>query len=246
MISGAAAAHDKSREFLRVENLTKRYGREAAVARVSFSVGPGEILGVVGPNGAGKTTLLEALVGLLAAEQGAVFWRGEELPPSRRKEALFYLPDGVRPYQDRFAIDVVTFFARVYKRAEAQAAAAITSVGLTPVLGKRLHALSKGYNRRLLLGLGLLTPHDVLVMDEPFDGLDIRQTRTIVDVIRQEAARGRSFILAIHQLVDAERACDRFLLLAGGEVRGIGTLGELRAKTALAGGSLEEIFLALT
>ncbi|MDI4233489.1 ATP-binding cassette domain-containing protein [Bradyrhizobium sp. Arg237L] len=246
MISAAATAHDTSRELLRVEDLVKRYGREAAVAHVSCSVATGEILGIVGPNGAGKTTLLEALVGLLAAEQGAVFWCGEELPPPRRKEALFYLPDGMRPYQDRFAIDVMTFFARVYRRTDAQTAATITAVGLTPVLGKRVHALSKGYNRRLLLGIGLLTPHDVLVMDEPFDGFDIRQTRTIIDVIRQEATRGRTFILAIHQLADAERVCDRFLLLAGGKTRGIGTLDELRAKTALASGSLEEIFLALT
>ncbi|WP_245474834.1 ABC transporter ATP-binding protein [Bradyrhizobium sp. Leo121] len=229
-----------------MEDLVKRYGQEAAVAHVSFSVAAGEILGIVGPNGAGKTTLLESLVGLLATEQGTVFWCGEELPPPRRKEALFYLPDGIRPYQDRFAIDVMTFFARVHKRTAAQTAATIAAVGLTPALGKRVHALSKGYNRRLLLGLGLLTPHDVLVMDEPFDGFDIRQTRTIIDVIRQEAARGRTFILAIHQLADAERACDRFLLLAGGKVRGIGTLGELRAITALANGSLEEIFLALT
>ncbi|MCA1452534.1 ATP-binding cassette domain-containing protein [Bradyrhizobium sp. BRP22] len=246
MIPTDAAAHDKSRELLRVEELTKRYGPETAVAHVSFSVAAGEILGIVGPNGAGKTTLLEALVGLIAAEQGAAFWCGEELPPPRRKEALFYLPDGIWPYQDRFAIDVMTFFARVYKRTDAQTAATINAVGLTPVLGKRVHSLSKGYNRRLLLGLGLLTPHDVLVMDEPFDGFDIRQTRAIIDVIRREAARGRTFILAIHQLADAERACDRFLLLAGGKVRGIGTLGELRAKTALASGSLEEIFLALT
>ncbi len=246
MISAAATAHDTSRELLRVEDLVKRYGQEAAVAHVSFSVAAGEILGIVGPNGAGKTTLLELLVGLLATEQGTVFWCGEELPPPLRKEALFYLPDGIRPYQDRFAIDVMTFFAQVYKRTAAQTAATIAAVGLTPALGKRVHALSKGFGRRLLLGLGLLTPHDVLVMDEPFDGFDIRQTRTIIDVIRQEAARGRTFILAIHQLADAERACDRFLLLAGGKVRGIGTLGELRAITALANGSLEEIFLALT
>ncbi|WP_225705970.1 ABC transporter ATP-binding protein [Bradyrhizobium cenepequi] len=246
MIFADDAARNSSRELLRVENLAKRYDGETAIARVSFSIAAGEILGIVGPNGAGKTTLLEVLAGLLPAEQGVAFWCGEELPQQRRKEALFYLPDGIRPYQDRFAIDVMTFFARVYKRTEAQVAATIASVGLTPVLGKRVHALSKGFSRRLLLGLGLLTPHDVLVMDEPFDGFDIRQTRAIIDVIRQEAARGRTFILAIHQLADAERACDRFLLLAGGKVRGIGTLGELRAKTALAGGSLEEIFLALT
>jgi ABC-2 type transport system ATP-binding protein len=114
------------------------------------------------------------------------------------------------------------------------------------VLRKRVSALSKGYNRRLLLAIGLLTPQDVLLMDEPFDGFDIRQSRNIIQVLRHAAARGRTLILAIHQLADAERVCDRFLLLAGGKVRGIGTLRELRTQTALPEGSLEDIFLALT
>ncbi len=218
----------------------------SAVADVTFSLSAGEVVGIVGPNGAGKTTLLETLAGLLAAESGTVFWRGEELPAARRKEAAFYLPDGVRAYQDRFAIEVTAFFANVYGRTQAEAASVIASVGLTPVLGKRVHALSKGYNRRLLLAVGLLTPHDILMMDEPFDGFDLRQTRAIIDVIRNEAARERALILAIHQLGDAERVCDRFILLAGGQVRGVGSLGELRDKTGMPRASLEELFLALT
>jgi ABC-2 type transport system ATP-binding protein len=83
-------------------------------------------------------------------------------------------------------------------------------------------------------------------MDEPFDGFDLRQTRNIVEVLRKAAGTGRTFILAIHQLADAERVCDRFILLAGGQVRGIGSLRELRTQTGIPQGSLEEIFLALT
>jgi ABC-2 type transport system ATP-binding protein len=86
----------------------------------------------------------------------------------------------------------------------------------------------------------------MLLMDEPFDGFDLRQTHQIVDVIRNHAARGRTFILAVHQLVDAERVCDRLVLLAGGRVRGSGTLDELRTQASLPAGSLEDIFLALT
>jgi len=86
----------------------------------------------------------------------------------------------------------------------------------------------------------------VLLMDEPFDGFDLRQSRNVVGLLREEAARGRTLLLAIHQLADAERVCDRFLLLAGGRVRGMGTLGELRRQTGLLQGSLEDIFLALT
>jgi ABC-2 type transport system ATP-binding protein len=204
------------------------------------------VLGIVGPNGAGKTTLLEATAGLIGADSGGVFWLGDALPPSRRKAAMFFLPDGVKPYQDRFTFEVLSFFGRVYRRSASDLASAIASLELKPVLRKRVSALSKGYNRRLLLAIGLLTPHRVLLMDEPFDGFDLRQTRNIVEVLRKAAGTGRTFILAIHQLADAERVCDRFILLAGGQVRGIGSLRELRTQTGIPQGSLEEIFLALT
>jgi len=233
-------------QVLRVANLTKLYDQSPAIADVTFSLSPGRVMGIVGPNGAGKTTLLETIAGLVAADSGNVFWQGRQLSLWRRKEALFYLPDGLRPYQDRFAADVLAFFAKVYDRPEAHVAATIGSVGLAPVLSKRVRALSKGYNRRLLLAIGLLTPHDVLLMDEPFDGFDLRQVRNIVEVIRGEATKGRTFVLAVHQLADAARVCDRFILLAGGQVRGIGSLDELRAQTDIPGGSLEELFLALT
>ncbi len=231
---------------LRVTDLTKRYGEERAIDRVRFSAAAGEVVGIIGPNGAGKTTLLETVAGLLSAETGEVLWHGEPLPASQRRNVLFYLPDGVRPYRDETTSQVVSCFAGVYRRSKAETADAITSVGLSPVLHKRVHALSKGYNRRLLLALALLAPHPVLLMDEPFDGFDLRQTREIVGVLRNRAARGRTFILAIHQLVDAERICDRLILLAGGRVRVAGTLDELRAQASLPGGSLEDIFIALT
>ena len=231
---------------LRIIDLTKRYGEECAVDRVTFSTSSGEVLGLIGPNGAGKTTLLEAVVGLLPADSGEVFWHGEPLTASQRRSVLFYLPDGVRPYRDEATSQVVSFFAGVYRRSRAETANTISSVGLSPVLQKRVHALSKGYNRRLLLALALLAPHPVLLMDEPFDGFDLRQTREIVNLLRSHAARGRTFILAVHQLADAERVCDRVILLAGGRVRGAGTLAELRAQTTLPAGSLEDIFLALT
>jgi ABC-2 type transport system ATP-binding protein len=235
-----------SLKLLHAGDLGKRYGDEAAIAGVTFSVAAGEVLGIVGPNGAGKTTLLELVAGLIAADSGNVLWRGENIEVSRRKAAMFYLPDGVRPYQDRLAIDVLSFFAGVYRRSEADVTRTIAALELAPVLRKRVSGLSKGYNRRLILAVGLLTPQPLLLMDEPFDGFDLRQTRNIIDVVRNEAAKGRTFVLAIHQLADAERVCDRFILLAAGQARGIGTLDELRAQTRMPGGSLEEIFLAFT
>jgi len=92
----------------------------------------------------------------------------------------------------------------------------------------------------------LLTPHPVLLMDEPFDGFDIRQTREIMALMRRVASHGRTFALAIHQLADAERVCDRFILLADGRVRGVGSLDDLRARTGQTTAGLEDLFLALT
>ena len=237
---------DSSVPPLHVTDLTKRYGEERAIDCVTFSAAAGDVVGIIGPNGAGKTTLLETVVGLLPADSGEVLWHGQVLPASQRRNALFYLPDGVRPYRDEATFQVVSFFAGIYRRSKAETADTIDSVGLSPVLHKRVHALSKGYNRRLLLALALLAPHPVLLMDEPFDGFDLRQTREIVEVLRNQAARGRTFILAIHQLADAQRVCDRVILIAAGRVRGAGTLDELRAQTALPAGSLEDILLALT
>jgi ABC-type multidrug transport system ATPase subunit len=244
----AASAPEQAAEqvLLRVDSISKKYADQVVLVDVSFDIRAGEILGVIGPNGAGKTTLLEILAGILPAESCEVQCRGKHLPASRRREAIFYLPDGVRPYLEQPVTRVLFFFAGVYRRSTDEIAHAIESVGLTPVLHKRVHSLSKGYARRLMLTLGLLTPHPLLLMDEPFDGFDIRQTREIVNLLRREAVKGRTFVLAIHQLADAERVCDRFILLADGRVRGIGTLGDLRTRTGVSDGSLEEIFLALT
>ena len=120
----------------------------------------------------------------------------------------------------------------------------VGALGLEPVLPKPVASLSKGYRRRLLLALGLLSPHPVLLLDEPFDGLDLRQTREVMALLHRVAAGGRTLLLSIHQLVDAERVCDRLILLSGGKVRGEGTLEELRARAGVSG-SLEDVFLAL-
>jgi ABC-2 type transport system ATP-binding protein len=238
--------HAESHPLIEITGLSKSYGDQGAVADVSFAVKAGEILGVIGPNGAGKTTLLEALAGLVTADAGEVRWRGHHVPASRRREAMFYIPDGIRPYQDQYVAQVLSFLAGVYRRPAALITEVVCSVGLVPVLGKRVSTLSKGYGRRLLLALGLLSPHELVLMDEPFDGFDFRQTREIIDVLREQAHKGRSLLLAIHQLTDAERVCDRFILLSGGRIRGCGTLDDLRTRTGLPAASLEEVFLALT
>jgi ABC-2 type transport system ATP-binding protein len=123
----------------------------------------------------------------------------------------------------------------------------VEQLDLESLLDSPIGTLSKGQRKRALLAIGLLTPQPILLADEPFDGLDLRQTREVAQTLRAHAAGGRTMFLSIHQINDAARVCDRFVLLSGGRVRGEGTLDELSA-TAHAGGekNLEEVFLALT
>ena len=235
-----------STALLQIASLTKFYGEQLALEDVAFSVQAGEILGLIGPNGAGKTTLLEAIAGLLPVSSGEIRFRDQPLPAHRRREAIFYLPDGVRPYADQTAEQALALFAGVYRRPADEVSEIISTVGLRPVLVKRIHALSKGYNRRLIMALGFLTRHPILLMDEPFDGFDLRQSRDMMDVLRRAASGGRTLVLSIHQLRDAEQVCDRFALLADGRIRGVGTLDALRGRANRPGGTLEDIFLALT
>ncbi len=232
--------------MLQIASLTKFYGEQLALDGVGFSVQAGEILGLIGPNGAGKTTLLEAIAGLLPVDSGEIRFRDRPLPAHQRREVIFYLPDGVRPYADQTAEHALAFFAGVYRRSADEVSEIVSTVGLRPVLAKRIHALSKGYNRRLIIALGFLTRHPILLMDEPFDGFDLRQTRDMMAVLRRVASGGRTLLLSSHQLPDAEQVCDRFALLADGRIRGVGTLEELRERVSRPGANLEDIFLALT
>ena len=232
--------------MLEVRGLGRKFGDIAALDDVSFHLGSGEIVGLVGPNGSGKTTLLEVMCGLQPAAAGSVTWQGQPLPAERRKDVMFYIPGGITPWPEHKTSDVLTFFARAFTQPHDVTDAVIEGLGLGPVLHKRVAALSKGYRRRLLIALGLIAPHPLLLMDEPFDGLDVRQTREVATLLRSTAKGQRSLLLSIHQLVDAERICDRLVLLSDGRVCGEGRIDELRSRAGLTAGSLEDVFLALT
>ena len=245
-ITSGLRAEQRAAVLMQVARLGKRYGEQHALVDISFEVRAGEILGLIGPNGAGKTTLLEAIAGLIPTDDGEVVWRGATLPPRQRREVIFYLPDGLRPWDGQHVERVLAFFGEVYRKSDDLIAEAVAMVGLAPVLRKQVLVLSKGYARRLMLALALLTPHQLLLMDEPFDGFDLRQTREMMETLRQLALRGRTLVLAIHQLPDAERLCHRFILLADGHICGSGTLDDLRARIKREAAGLEEVFLALT
>ena len=234
--------------MLQVSHLTKRYGHVTALADVSFTIRPGEVLGLIGPNGSGKTTLFECLAGVLPADEGAVLCDGQLLSPRDRCRAFFYMPDAIAPWPQqtvRWALAFAAgFFGSPTLESGSQARLWIQSFQLEPLLDARIGELSKGQRKRVLLALGLLTPAPVLLADEPFDGLDLKQTREIGAALRSFASASRTLFLSIHQISDAARFCDRFILLSGGRVCGQGSLDEITGGTHTE--NLEDAFLALT
>ena len=229
-----------------VEGLSKRFGRIEALSNVSFHVDAGELLGLIGPNGAGKSTLFECLAGVLPSDSGGIRAGGAAVDASDRRSLLFYVPDGIAPWPHQpveWVLDYVIGFlgGRAALRAEV-----VEQLDLRPLLTQTVGTLSKGQRKRVLLAIGLLTAQPVLLIDEPFEGLDLRQARDIASALRVHAARGRTLFLSIHQIGDAARLCDRFVLLSGGRMRGEGTVPQLAVKASMPGGDLEEVFLALT
>ena len=216
---------------LAVAGLSARRGSRTVLTDVSFTAHPSEILGVIGPNGAGKTTLFECVAGVLPFDSGKV-----------QGEPLFYVPDAIRPWPDQTVRWTLELTARMFDTRFDDTL--LADLDLVTLQHATVRSLSKGEAKRLDIALGLSVPRPVLLLDEPFDGLDLRQTRQVMNILRRDAAKGRTLVLSIHQLRDAERVCDRFLLLDHGRSVAEGTIGELTSQAGA--GGLEEVFLALT
>jgi ABC-2 type transport system ATP-binding protein len=237
--------------LLQVTDLTKRYGHLTALSGVSFSVRPGEVLGLIGPNGSGKTTLFECMAGVLPMDSGAVLLDGRPIATGERSSILFYLPDAIAPWPAQSVRWALDFTLGYFGGNRSRRNDVIARLDLAPLLDAPIGTLSKGQRKRALLAIGLLTPQAVLLADEPFEGLDLRQSRDVARVLREHAKDGRTLFLSIHQISEAARVCDRFVLLSGGRVCGEGTLDHLSSLTSPRGVTpatpdLEEVFLALT
>jgi ABC-type multidrug transport system ATPase subunit len=232
--------------MFQVQALNKCFQHIQALKDVSFHIHPGEILGLIGPNGAGKSTLFECLAGLLPADSGRLLRNGRAIPLRERHELLYYVPDGISPWPAQ-PLNWVLDFAIGFLGGRAELhAQVVEELDLDRLLRQPIGTLSKGQRKRALLAIGLLTRQPALLIDEPFEGLDLRQTRDIAAALRGHAAAGRTLFLSIHQINDAARLCDRFVLLNQGRVCGEGTVEELAAQAGTATGNLEEVFLALT
>jgi ABC-2 type transport system ATP-binding protein len=240
-----------------VEHLTKRYGPLTALTDVTFSINPGEVLGLIGPNGSGKTTLFECVAGVLPDDGGTVLRGGRTVSRHDRPSLFFYMPDAIAPWPQqtvRWALDFISGFFGGPADAGHNGSSVVSdfsrTFGLEPLLDARIGELSKGQRKRVLLAIGLLTPQPILLADEPFDGLDLKQTREVGAALRTFAAGGRTLFLSIHQISDAARFCDRFVLLSAGRVCGEGTVDEIVQRAGemrhTRPDNLEDAFLALT
>lgn len=232
--------------MLRVGDLSKRFGAIRALDKVSLEVPRNTIAGIIGPNGAGKTTLLLGMAGLLPMDSGTLSWEDKLIPALARYRILFYVEDAIRPHPQLQAGLVLRFYASIFGRTKKATEEVIERLQLHDFVGTRVSDLSKGAMKRLLIALGLCSTQPILMLDEPFDGLDLKQVLEVIPLLREISAAGRTLVLSIHQLRDAERACDQFILLSGGKPAGQGGLSELRARAGCAPASgLEEIFLNL-
>ena len=237
--------------IVRVDGLSKAYGRVHALEDVAFSIRAGEILGLIGPNGAGKTTLFECVAGLEPADEGRVYFGPVAVDGRHRSSKLFYVPDGIAPWPDQPVRWVLDFSLGFFGGRRAMYEQVVTDLALQQLMTVPIRALSKGQRKRTLLALGLLAPQPILLIDEPFEGLDLRQSRDAAAALRKHLTPDRTFFLSIHQIADAAKVCDRFVLLSGGRIVAEGTLDTLTAVARQrAGHSLaadfEEVFLALT
>ena len=234
-----------------VRSLTKRYGTVLAVDGISFSVAPGEVLGLVGPNGAGKTTTLRCLAGIIAPTTGSVSLGGHDLQSDgvAAKRALAFIPDEPQLFDYLTVEEHLRFVARVYGVAdvESRIGPVLAELELTEKRKVLPDELSRGMKQKLAIACGLLHDPTVLVLDEPLTGLDPAGMRRMRATIAARARAGAAVILSSHMLTLVEELCTKLFMIRRGRSVGYGTLEEIVAgHPELAGRSLEDAFLALT
>ncbi len=213
---GVATTH-----AVEARDLTVRLGDTTALNGVSLTVDPGEIVTVLGPNGAGKTTLLETVVGILEPDEGRVLTLGEE-PPT---EGVGYAPQGHSHYDHLTPIENLRFFATMYGAPRDRARELAETFGLPE---KRAERLSGGQRRRLDVAIALLPEPDLLVLDEPTEGLDLNSRRVLRDILLSFKEDGGAVLLTTHDPTEAEVLADRVVILEDGRVIAEGPPDELK------------------
>jgi ABC-2 type transport system ATP-binding protein len=217
------------------EDLTKRYGERAALAGVSFSAAPGELLAVIGPNGAGKTTLLSILAGILPATSGRV----------RSPGSIGWVPQQPAVYNKLSVAENLRLFARLEKTpdVEATVTSMLEQTGLEDRAHEELGRLSGGNRQRVNIAVGVLAAPPVLLLDEPSTALDPRQRVRLWEFVTRLARAGTTVVYSTHHVPEAEYHADRVLVLADGELLFLGTAAGLHQEVGGAARDFEAAFV---
>jgi len=223
--------------MIELDKLTKRFGPVTVVDGLSFTVARGEVLGFLGPNGAGKSTTMKMLTGFLKPSAGRALVAGIDVEknPIAAKKHMGYLPEGAPAWPDMTPAGFLAFCAAIRgldgKAAEAAIAKAVDRTTLKDVLHQPIDTLSKGFKRRVGLAQALLHDPDILILDEPTDGLDPNQKHEVRRLIRDISA-DKAIIISTHILEEVEAICSRAVVIARGKMVADATPQALEAKTA--------------
>src|SRR4051794_26444590 len=221
--------------MLELRSLTRRFGAVPALDDVGFAVRPGVLTGFIGANGAGKTTAMRIVVGVLAADSGEVLWRGAPVTAQDRRR-FGYMPEERGLYPKMSVIDQLVFFARLHgfvpEAAHRRARDLLDELGLGPRADDRLEKLSLGNQQRAQVAAALVHDPELLVLDEPFSGLDPVAVDVLAALLRRRAAAGVPVLFSSHQLDLVERLCDDIVILGRGRIQAAGHAADLREQGA--------------
>jgi len=221
--------------LIEATELKKSFGSIKAVNGISLTVTSGEVLGFLGPNGAGKSTTMKMITGFLEPDSGTARIAGYDVQeqPLAAKARLGYLPEGAPAYAEMSPASFLRFIAAVrgFRGAEARRRVdmAVEKTGLQSVLNQTIETLSKGFKRRVGIAQAILHDPDVLIMDEPTDGLDPNQKHHVRELIR-EMARDKAIIVSTHILEEVEAVCSRAVVIDKGRIVADGTAEDLRQR----------------
>ena len=232
--------------MLKIEHLTKIYGDKKAVDDLSIHIRPGEIYGFIGHNGAGKTTTLKACCGILQYDSGEITVDGVSVKqdPIKCKSKIAYIPDNPDLYEFMTGIQFLNFVADVFGVGAAERKERIekyaSAFEITGDLGTPISAYSHGMKQKLAIISALIHEPKLIIMDEPFVGLDPKATHLLKEFMREMCAKGSAIFFSTHVLEVAEKLCDKVAIIKGGKLMRSGTMEEVKGDT-----SLEEVFLDL-
>jgi len=232
--------------MLRITHFTKTYGDKIAVNDLSLHIAPGEICGFIGHNGAGKTTTLKSCCGILPFDSGDIFVNGKSIrtDPIACKQVMAYVPDNPDLYEFLTGIQYLNFVADVYGVSRDDRNARIRQygelLGMTDDLTLRISDCSHGMKQKIALIGALIHRPRLILMDEPFVGLDPIASHQLKNVMAQHCSQGGAIFFSTHVLEVAEKLCHKVAIISGGKLAAFGTMDDIRGDT-----SLEQVFLEL-